>query len=125
MLLDSNIIIIASKLTNIDLLNKLRATDNDYKASIITQIEVVGYHQLKSSEKLFFENFFKSILVLPINENVARKAIEMRQKRAISLADCLIAATAILNDEVLLTDNVKDYARIKELKVLSMEEFLK
>jgi predicted nucleic acid-binding protein len=49
----------------------------------------------------------------------------LRQKRAISLADCLIAATAILNDEVLLTENVKDYVRIKELKILSIEEFLK
>jgi hypothetical protein len=57
MLLDSNVIIIASKLTNIALLKKLKATENDYKSSIITKIEVLGYHQLKSTEKLFFENF--------------------------------------------------------------------
>jgi len=55
---------------------------------------------------------------------VAHKAIELRQKRAISLGDSVIAATALVHDLTLLTENTKDYARIKGLKLLSIEEFI-
>jgi hypothetical protein len=56
MLLDSNIIIIASKLSDPGLFNRLREKETALRASVITKIEVLGYHQLKAVEQTFLEN---------------------------------------------------------------------
>lgn len=124
MLIDSNIIVIASKLLNVELLSRLRVDESALCVSIITKIEVLGYHQLKQVEKAFLENFFNAIPILQLDEIVAQKAIELRQRKPLSLADAVIAATSLVHDLTLLTDNVKDYAGVKGLKILSIEQYL-
>jgi toxin FitB len=124
MLLDSNIIIIASKLAQVKLITYLRINEKDLHTSIVSQIEVLGYHQLKQVEKSFLDNFFKSIPVIPLDYSVAAKAIELRQRKPIALADAIIAATALTYDLTLFTENVKDYAGIKDLKVVSIKDVL-
>lgn len=125
MLIDSNIVILASKLQNVKLLSKLKQNESNIKVSIITKIEVLGYHQLNQVQKKFLENFFNAIEVLPVNENVAEMAILIRQKRPVSIADALIAATAIVFELDLLTENTKDYRGIQNLELLNVEAFLK
>ncbi len=124
MLLDSNIIIIASKLVQVKLISYLRNNEKNLHTSIVSQIEVLGYHQLKEVEKAFLQNFFNAIPILPLNEIVATKAIELRQRKPLSLADAIIAATALTYDLTLFTDNIKDYAGIKGLKLVSIKEVL-
>ena len=124
MLLDSNIIIIASKLAQTKLLSYLKNNEKDLQVSIVAQIEVLGYHQLKQVEKTFLENFFNAIFVIPLNDLVAAKAIELRQRKPISLADSIIAATALIYDLTVFTENVKDYAGVKGLKVQSIKDIL-
>ena len=124
MLLDSNIIIIAYKLVQVKLISYLRNNEKNLHTSIISQIEVLGYHQLKEVEKAFLQNFFNSIPILPLNEIVATKAIELRQRKPLSLADAIIAATALAYDLTLFTDNIKDYAGIKGLKLMSVKDVL-
>ena len=124
MLLDSNIIIIASKLVQVKLISYLRNNEKNLHTSIVSQIEVLGYHQLKEVEKRFLQNFFNAIPILPLDEIVAAKAIELRQRKPISLADAIIAATALTYDLTLFTDNIKDYAGIKGLKLVSIKDIL-
>jgi predicted nucleic acid-binding protein len=45
-------------------------------------------------------------------------AIELRQQRAMSLGDALIAATALNENIALATHNTKDFSWIKSLTVL-------
>lgn len=125
MLIDSNIVILASKLQNVELLSKLKQDESNIKVSIITKIEVLGFHQLNQVQKKFLENFFNAITVLPVNENVAEMAILIRQKRPVSIADALIAATALAFELKLLTENTKDYRSIQNLELLNIEDFLK
>lgn len=124
MLLDSNIIIIASKLAQVKLISYLRNNEKDLHTSIISQIEVLGYHQLKQVEKSFLDNFFKAIPVIPLDYSVSKKAIELRQRKPIALADAIIAATALTYNLTLFTENVKDYTGIKGLKVVSIKDIL-
>ncbi len=124
MLLDSNIIIIASKRVQVKLINYLRKNEKDLQTSIVSQIEVLGYHQLQQVERTFLENFFNAIPIIPLNDAVATKAIELRQRKPISLADAIIAATALTYDLTLFTDNIKDYTGIKGLKILSLKDAL-
>lgn len=125
MLIDSNIIILASKLQNVELLSKLKDNESKIKVSIITKIEVLGYHQLNQVQRKFLENFFNAISVIPISEAIADLAISIRQKRPVSLGDALIAATAIFFKLDLLTENIKDYRGIQELNLLAVEDFLR
>ena len=124
MILDSNIVIIASKLVQIKLINYLRANEAALKSSTLTQIEVLGYDQLKQVEKIFLEKFFNAIEILPISEAIAKKSIEIRQRKPIALADAIIAATAIVHDDILFTENTKDYLGIKGLKMVSIKDIL-
>lgn len=124
MLLDSNIIIIASKLAQVKLISYLRNNEKDLHTSIVSQIEVLGYHQLKQVEKSFLDNFFKAIPVIPLDYSVSQKAIELRQRKPIALADAIIAATALTYNLTLFTENVKDYTGIKGLNVVSIKDIL-
>ena len=124
MLLDSNIIIIASKLVHVKLINYLRNNETALQTSIVSQIEVLGYHQLKQVEQAFLENFFKAIPVIPLDAAIAAKAIELRQRKPISLADSIIAATALTYNLTLFTDNIKDYTGIQGLTLMSVADVL-
>lgn len=124
MLLDSNIIIIASKLSDPRLFNRLREKETALRVSVLTKIEVLGYHQLKAVEQTFLEKFFHVIPILPLDENVVEQSIKIRQRRPVSLADSIIAATAIVNNLQLLTENTKDYARIGALRLISLDQFM-
>ena len=124
MLIDSNIIILASKLQNAELLSKLKEYEAVIKVSVVSKIEVLGYHQLNQIQKKFLINFFNAIHSIFIDNEIVDLAIEIRQKRPVSLGDALIAATAINGNLELLTENVKDYKGITDLRVLTIEDLL-
>jgi len=54
-----------------------------------------------------------------LDEPIAEKAIELRRKSNIGLADSVIAATAILNNLILATRNVSDFSTVEELEVMN------
>jgi hypothetical protein len=47
--------------------------------SPILKLEVLGFPRLTDIEKQYFENIFKILKIMPINETVIDKAIELRQ----------------------------------------------
>lgn len=122
MLIDSNIIIYATQPAYTFLLSQLRELKVDLKTSVISKIEVLGYHKLKKQEKQFLENFFNALQVIPIDNEIVKKTIELKQERNIATSDAVIAATALIYNIPLLTQNKKDFSQIRGLKVLSMED---
>ena len=63
-----------------------------------------------------------SLEILPYTFEVAKLAGEVERDldQPIDLADAAIAATAIVNEAQLLTLNIKDFAKIKGLKLASV-----
>lgn len=116
-LLDSNIIIYAAE-PDYDELREFIAQDNPV-ASVISKVEVLGYHKLGPANKKQLEKLFQSLPVLSLSDNVIEKAIFLRQKRKMSLGDALIAGTALIHDLTVVTANVKDYMWIDELKIIN------
>lgn len=114
---DSNLIIYSS----LEKYSQLRPliTGPDVFVSAITIIETLGYHQLPTDDKLYFESFFRWANVLPITEFVISKATEIRQKRKMSVGDCIIAATALQLGFALYTNNAKDFLHISGLMVVN------
>ncbi|QJD79341.1 type II toxin-antitoxin system VapC family toxin [Spirosoma rhododendri] len=124
MIVDSNIFIY-SLLPQYEALQQFLLSDVDqFQASAITKLEVAGFHKLVAGEKQYFDDLFSIIHVFPIDEKTIAKAIELRQQRKRSLADSIIAATALIHAMPVLTNNVADFADIDGLQVIQLTDVL-
>jgi predicted nucleic acid-binding protein len=116
MLLDSNIIIYAIR-PEYDRLRQFIA-ENAPSVSLVSYVEVLGYHRLTETERQAFEEFFNAADVLPITDEVAEQAIRLRQQRRISLGDSFVAGTALAFGLTLVTHNTEDFRWIDGLNLL-------
>ncbi|HTD17479.1 MAG TPA: type II toxin-antitoxin system VapC family toxin [Chthoniobacterales bacterium] len=120
-LLDSNIIIYATDPENEWLRIWLEA--EPFAISQISQIEVLGYHQITLEEIADLQEFLYSSNVLPVSDEAAKKAIALRQQRKMSLADSILAGTALENDLELVSRNVDDFEWIAGLRLVNPFDF--
>jgi toxin FitB len=118
-LLDSNIIIYATKPEYEFLRKHLKEVSTEYSISVITMIEVLGYYLLTEQNKKELELFFLNTASIPIDDFVVKRAIKLRQGLKMSLGDSIIAATALLNNLELWTNNLIDFEGIPELKLFN------
>jgi toxin FitB len=116
MLLDSNLIIYASKPGYDSLRDWME--NHSIVVSAISQLEVLGYHRLTDEERNAFTLFFSALPILPITQAVINQAIALRQQRKMSLGDAMIAATAIVHDLPIATHNVTDFKWILNLTII-------
>lgn len=106
-LLDSNIIIYASKPGH-DFLQPLIAA-SDICTSAVSYVEVLGYHLLTPTETELLEEFFANTPTLPLSAPVLDQAVELRRRRRMKLGDALVAATALTHGCELITRNIGDF----------------
>jgi hypothetical protein len=117
MLLDSNIVIYAAE-PNYDSVRRFIAQQKPV-VSIISKIEVLGYHKLTSENQQNLEKLFQTLPILSVSDAIVEQAISLRQQRKLSLGDALIAATALVHNLTLATANVKDFDWIENLQVIN------
>ncbi|MEW6285972.1 MAG: type II toxin-antitoxin system VapC family toxin [Chloroflexota bacterium] len=115
-LADSNLIIYAASGKYPDLVEWF--AENRPVVSVITVVEVLGYHKLKTEEKEVLENLFAELSVVYPSVEIFLKAIELRQQRNISVSDALIAATALFHNLTLATHNTSDFDWVEGLQVV-------
>jgi toxin FitB len=115
MLLDSNIIIYSSRQEYPEMETFL--TSENIFVSAISRVEVLGYHNLPTAQKLELEIFFQTTKTFPVSSEVIDVAVSLRQQRKMSLGDAIIAGTAIAHDKTLVTRNVRDFQWIEELRL--------
>lgn len=116
MLLDSNLIIYASRPEH-GALRTLIAREVP-SVSAISKVETLGYPELGENEKQFLEEFFDAAEVLSVSQPVVAEAIRLRQERRMSLGDALIAGTALSRSVQLATHNTEDFAWVSDLEVI-------
>ncbi|MFH0775898.1 MAG: type II toxin-antitoxin system VapC family toxin [bacterium] len=92
--------------------------------SVITYYEILrGLKEIKSKKKLklFYEMAEKAeiiILAVEIMDKASDVYLELKKKgELIEDADILVAASAIVNNLILITDNERHFRRIKRLEV--------
>jgi predicted nucleic acid-binding protein len=86
--------------------------------SVVSHVEVLGYHKLTDEDKKHIEEFFAAATVLPVTDEVVKHAIRLRQSKNMSLGDSLLTGTALASKRTLATRNIKDFAWIPELKLI-------
>jgi predicted nucleic acid-binding protein len=73
---------------------------------------------LKPAEKAALDTLFRRLTVHPLDAAVIARAIELRQKSKMRLADAIIAATALVQSLPLVTRNLGDFKRVVGLKAI-------
>lgn len=121
-LLDSDTIIdyLAKRQQAKVLIEKIIQFDETPAVSVLTEIEVkIG---VKDAQMPKVSKFFGALEVIPATYDIAQLAIEFirswgKKGKVVHLVDACIAATAIVNDLILVTGNKKDYP-MEGLKLL-------
>jgi predicted nucleic acid-binding protein len=83
--------------------------------SAITEAELFGYPAITPEEASKIEEVLRTISIIPVDSQIARLAGFFKRKYKISLPDAIIAATGYLTNTILLTRNVKDFKKVKEI----------
>jgi predicted nucleic acid-binding protein len=92
--------------------------NTDFIISVAVEIEILTHHE--SPDKLpLIEEFINLATILPLDKNVTKTAIQLRRnQRKLKLGDAIIAATALVYNLILITNNTKDFKSIQDLKII-------
>lgn len=120
--IDSNIIIYSARLNREPLRQWL--SQQDLAVSIISRIEVLGYHSITQAEIDMAIHYFSLCKVLPLTDAVADLAIQLKQQKSMSAGDAIIAASSFIENIPLATANTKDFKHIKELVLIGLDEIM-
>ena len=91
-----------------------------YFISVISRVELFSYPEISVTEFAAIEAFLSSTRSVLIDNEIAMIAAELRRKYKIKTPDSLVAATALYTNTSLVTRNVKDFEKIKELKIIKV-----
>ncbi|MBE0639054.1 MAG: type II toxin-antitoxin system VapC family toxin [Bacteroidales bacterium] len=94
------------------------------KISIISRLELLSWHGANEKQLEVLAEFINSSMVFLLEETVILKTIEIRKTFRLKLPDAIIAATALVNELILLTRNTKDFKDISALEIVNPHEIL-
>lgn len=119
-LIDSNVVsdYLSASLSaaGIDFLDSV--IDAGPNLSVISQIELLCWNTDKATtEKV--KNFIADSVILDISPDVVAHCVALRKGKKIKTPDAIIAASTLANGFVLITNNEKDFANIKGLKIVN------
>jgi predicted nucleic acid-binding protein len=97
--------------------------NSNFSVSIVSKIEVLGFNTQEYELKQL-ESFIQLSSIVYIDEAVAVKTIEIRRMKRIKLPDAIIAATALVQNCILLSHNTTDFNKIEGLQVLDPYSFV-
>lgn len=112
-LIDTNILIYYfNGLIKDDKINKI--LEISFNISIITKIEFLSWSKLAHDEALDkkAQAFISYATLFDLNNQVAQKTIEIRRKSKTKTPDAIIAATALLNNMSIVTNNISDFSSL-------------
>ena len=85
--------------------------------SFITRIELMVWSPADPVDLLVYEDFINNSRILTIGEEIIQNTISIRKDTKIKLPDAMIAATALVNDYTLVSDNDKDFHKVISLNI--------
>jgi len=73
--------------------------------SVIVRMELLAKPNLPAGEERDIREFLNDLTVVPLDEAVEQKAVEIRRSTSTKLPDSIVAATAVVLNAILLTDD--------------------
>lgn len=120
MLCDSNILIYAADPDDIHC--RPFAEREDAAIASVSRIEVLGFPglaALSEDHRARLHEVVSSMVEFALDGPVIERAIALRQLRKMTLADAVIAATALVHDMPLVTRNSDDFEHVAGLRIIN------
>jgi predicted nucleic acid-binding protein len=119
-LLDSNVIIgyLRGKLPDSGMKALSAIVDQIPNISVISQIEILRFNDSPENEAIL-NNFVAKSVIHSLSPSVVLRTIALCKQSKIKLPDAIIAATALVEDLVLVTRNIDDFKNIAGLELLN------
>jgi len=86
--------------------------------SVITEIEALSWIAPDKVYETIIKEFIKDANILPLTKKVVAECVQIRRSRKIKTPDAIIAATAIVYNLTLIT-NDNDFKNIKHLQTIN------
>jgi len=83
----------------------INVIEAQFFSSVIVRMELLSKRQMQEEEKQRILGFLDDITVIPLNEAIEQTAVEIRRSTSLKLPDSIVAATSIVLDALLLTDD--------------------
>lgn len=90
---------------------------NNLFVSVVSEIELLGWHKITTSQKNYFKSLLGDCSVIGITNPVKELSIQLKQKNKVKLPDAIIAASALHLDIPLLTFD-KGFEKFKDLNLI-------
>jgi hypothetical protein len=119
-LCDSNILIYAAEPT--DTRCKQFVERDSAAIASITRIEVLGFtgfNTLSEDRRVRLQEMLSTLVEIELDEPVIQRAIQLRQQKRMSIADSVVAATALVSNFELVTRDVADFKHIDGLRLIN------
>jgi len=91
-----------------------------YSISVINRIELLGFKGLNERESDALSLFIYNSNVFDLEEDIILETIQIRKMYSIKLPDAIIAATCLVNNCTLVTNNVKDFDKITGFQLIKV-----
>ena len=102
------------KLLKISVANELAAI------SVVTRAEVLSWPKHTAASLAQAQDFLTNFESIPVDDQIADAAAQIRRTVNIKLPDALIAATALEAQRTLVTANARDFEKIADLALLAV-----
>jgi len=76
-----------------------------FLTSVIVRMELLSKRGLSTDEERDIREFLGDLVIAPLDDAIEQKAVEIRRTTSLKLPDSIIAATSIVLDALLLTDD--------------------
>jgi predicted nucleic acid-binding protein len=86
--------------------------------SVITEIELLCWKLASENDLLILNTFINDAHVFELDTNVKLKTIDIRRRFKLKLPDAIIAASALVHNQVLISRNLSDFGKISDLKII-------
>src|SRR5450759_1266943 len=93
-----------------------------YYISVINRIELLGFKRLNGNESDALSSFISNSIIIDLEEDIILETIQIRKKYNIKLPDAIIAATCLINNCSLITNNIKDFDEITGLHLVKVDK---
>lgn len=92
--------------------------DDIPQISIISEIEILCWEVDLEIERQL-QLFIQDCKILNIDSEIVKQCVQIRRERKTKTPDAIIAATALVHQLTLVTENERDFLKIKGLKILN------
>ena len=93
--------------------------DNESIISFISEIELQVWNPPNPADTIIYSEFIEESKIISVDKSIINKTISIRKNQKLKIPDAIIAATAIVYDFTLISDNDKDFLKVPGLKYIN------